>query len=219
MNKKKMSIIIVSFTLITVFIMIFTSYFRKKIDVDEDKTLILNNKINNSTSKKLDVNNNKSSDNVIKDNSHKDKNNNESTDQSSDKNNDDQFLKNANNNIEDKKSNSENSTEQTDESNKYNSYSNYREDIDQNKNETLFKVSKEKIPSELTFSDKMKILSISKSLSPSDLNKLQVDINNNNEKKGVSDAIHLLKTRLDSKDFNNVEDIASKFINLDAVND
>ncbi|OMH20972.1 hypothetical protein AC231_10160 [Clostridium pasteurianum] len=69
----------------------------------------------------------------------------------------------------------------------------------------------------MSISDKVKIFSISKSLSHSDLNRLQNDINNNDEKRGISDAMYLLKAKLDNKDFNVVKDIASKFINLDSI--
>ena len=216
MNKKKISILIVIITLVTVFIMFFSWSFSKGIDNEDDKTLILNSENNSKLKKDLNPNNYKNiknddsqqntnnSKNAIKDNNRNEQNNNKQVSESLNYQNESKL----NNSIDKSNINIENSSS-------YNV-----EDVNKTedkRNTSLFKVSKEKIASELSFSDKIKILSISKNLSPSDLNKLQDDINNNDEKKGVSDAIQLLKTRLDNNDFNNIKDIASRYINLDSI--
>lgn len=82
----------------------------------------------------------------------------------------------------------------------------------------VFKVSKDQIMDKISFTDKAKILSISKSLSPEDFNKLQEDISDDDEKKGLLNAMELLKKRLNNDDFNKMKNIASKFINLDSLN-
>lgn len=219
MNRNKMSIIIVSLTIITVFIMALTSHFRKSVDTDDYKTLILNNEIHSVPTKGLDLGNNKNTNNVINNNLNSNIHNKEDENIKGPINkNSKQFSIDLSNNMEGK----ENSPiEKINDSDTYESYSDNKKNINQDNynSEAVFKVSKEKIPSELSISDKIKILSISKNLSPGDLNKIQDDINSNDEKEGISDAIHILKTRLDSKDFNNIKDIASKFINFDSIND
>lgn len=91
-------------------------------------------------------------------------------------------------------------------------------DVDSENNKPIFKISKDKIIDKLSFTDKAKILLISKSLSPTDFGKLQDDLNSQDEKKGMVSAMNLLKMRLDDKDYNKLKSIASKFINLDALN-
>lgn len=89
---------------------------------------------------------------------------------------------------------------------------------DQKNDVPVFKVSKNEIMDKISFADKAKILSISKSLSPEDFNKLQEDISDDDEKKGLLNAMELLKKRLNNDDFNKMKNIASKFINLDSLN-
>lgn len=89
---------------------------------------------------------------------------------------------------------------------------------DQKNDVPVFKVSKNQIMDKISFTDKAKILSISKSLSPEDFNKLQEDISDDDEKKGLLNAMELLKKRLNNDDFNKMKNIASKFINLDSLN-
>lgn len=89
---------------------------------------------------------------------------------------------------------------------------------DQKNDVPVFKVSKNEIMDKISFADKAKILSISKSLSPEDFNKLQEDISDDDEKKGLLNAMELLKKRLNNEDFNKMKNIASKFINLDSLN-
>lgn len=204
MIKKNLNILIISITMITVLIMILIFHFSKGIiESKDEKTLILNDKSNNKNQDYLnnDIIKNDVGEEGIK--------NNENLGALNDSNN------RTIDNEDSKNLESKNKTEDN------NSYMDNKKNIREIQNKdyiSVFKISKEKIPDNLTVSDKIKIFSISKNLSPNDLNKLQNDINNNNEKKGVSDAMYLLKTKLDSKDFNIIKDIASKFIDLDSVN-
>lgn len=221
MDKKKISILIVSITVITVLFMILSSNFSNGLYTEDDKTLILNNKNNSKVKMDLNANNYKNINNGFTQDANNDKKMiksdsiNAQNDKDIDNKQDSEGL-----NYQDE-SKSDNSIDKSNGSKEYDSSSYNTEAVNKTgdkNNMSLFKVSKEKIASELSFSDKVKILSISKNLSPSDLNKLEDDINNDNEKKGISDAIQLLKTRLDNKDFNNIKDIASRFINLDSIN-
>lgn len=217
MNKKKLSIVLTMATVVTVIIMLLIITFNKEMDSEDNKTLILNNS-------KVKKNSNIDTSNNIKNDSPQRSLNN---DKNSIKSGDVKVHNNENTNKQvSKDSDYQNESkagdvdkENVSEENNLSSYSSekgndseYRSDV------SVFKVSKEKIASELTFSDKVKILSISKNLSSSDLSELNYDINNGNEKKGISDAMQLLKRKLNSKDFNNAKNIAARFINLDSIN-
>jgi len=198
--KKNLNIVIISITILTVLSIILIFHFSTGIiDNEDDKTLILNNKSRNNLSEKS-----------IRDNiSDGDVRNNENLNKYDGSNKNITIYNEDSKDLYDKNKTKEN-----------NSYSYNKENSGQIQNKkdiSVFKVSKEKIIDNLSISDKVKIFSISKSLSHSDLNRLQNDINNNDEKRGISDAMYLLKAKLDNKDFNVVKDIASKFINLDSI--
>ncbi|AJA49609.1 hypothetical protein CPAST_c35530 [Clostridium pasteurianum DSM 525 = ATCC 6013] len=200
MIKKNLNIVIISITILTVLSIILIFHFSTGIiDNEDDKTLILNNKSRNNLSEKS-----------IRDNiSDGDVRNNENLNKYDGSNKNITIYNEDSKDLYDKNKTKEN-----------NSYSYNKENSGQIQNKkdiSVFKVSKEKIIDNLSISDKVKIFSISKSLSHSDLNRLQNDINNNDEKRGISDAMYLLKAKLDNKDFNVVKDIASKFINLDSI--
>ncbi|MFT8314536.1 MAG: hypothetical protein ABF633_09890 [Clostridium sp.] len=220
MNKKKLSIVVTMATVVTVIIMLLTFSFSKGMDSDDNKTLILNNtKVKKEPN--IDTSNN------IKNNSlegsvNSDKNSIKSADVkvSNNESSNRQVSSDLNYQNESKAGDvdKENISNISGENN-LSSYSSEKGNEPENRSDvSVFKVSKEKIASELTFSDKVKILSISKNLSSSDLSELNDDINNGNEKKGISDAIQLLKRKLNSKDFNNAKNIAARFINLNSIN-
>ncbi|AGK99082.1 hypothetical protein [Clostridium pasteurianum] len=217
MNKKKLSIVVIMLAMVTVIIMLLTFSFSKGIDTEDNKTLILNNsKVENNPN--IDTSNN-----IKKDSSQERVNSNKNSIKSSnvevpkDEDSNKQVYQDSNYQNESKAGDIE--KENVSRENDLSSYSSEEKNqLDDRSDISVFKVSKEKIASELTFSDKIKILSISKNLSSSDVSELKNDINNGNEKKGISDAMQLLKRKLNNKDFNNVENIASRFINLDSIN-
>lgn len=81
----------------------------------------------------------------------------------------------------------------------------------------VFKVAKGDVLNRLSVSDKATLLLISKSLSKEDYNTIQQDLNSSDDKQGLSNAIRLLKSRLNSNDFNKIKEIAAKIINLNAL--
>lgn len=86
------------------------------------------------------------------------------------------------------------------------------------KNDTqVFKVAKEEIKDKLTLSDKQKILSVARKLSPSDYEKINKYINNEDGDQGVIDAVRLLRDRLSDKDYEKIKEVAGKFLNLEVV--
>lgn len=81
----------------------------------------------------------------------------------------------------------------------------------------VFKVAKGDALNRLSVSDKATLLLISKGLSREDYDTIQQDLNSSDDKQGLSNAIRLLKSRLNSNDFNKIKEIAAKIINLNAL--
>lgn len=81
----------------------------------------------------------------------------------------------------------------------------------------VFKVSREEIKDKLTLSDKQKILSVARKLSPSDYEKINQYINNEDGNQGVIDAVKLLRDRLSDKDYEKIKEVAGKFLNMEVV--
>lgn len=207
MNKKTLSIVIIAMTIITICIMILMYNVQRNFINTEDKTLILNSKEGNSYSDNSTKAPLKESIEGIE----SDRNN--SLNRTDDKGNSENYNNNLSKSVkeQDKKDDSYINENKTIDNGK----KSYK--IENKDNVQVFKVSKENMLSQLSVSDKLKIFSISKNLSSGDLNRLQDDMNNKDERKGVSDAMQLLKLRLDNKDFNSARDIASKFINLERI--
>lgn len=81
----------------------------------------------------------------------------------------------------------------------------------------VFKVSREEIKDKLTLLDKQKILSVARKLSPSDYEKINQYINNEDGDQGVIDAVKLLRDRLSDKDYEKIKEVAGKFLNMEVV--
>jgi hypothetical protein len=216
MNKKIMSIAAIITTVVTVATMIYNS--NSYTTREEDYSGIKNSRniVDTHVNKKQNdiVEKNKSSDakNGVQKNLDDDKNQSSIEENNTNESLTDQNSQQDNNTVEDNSTVEGNNTvEESDSSQNDNKE-------DEKSNVPVFKVSKNEIMDKLSFIDKAKILAISKSLSPGDFNKLQEDINDNDEKKGMTNAAQLLKTRLSEDDFDNMKNIASKFINLDALN-
>lgn len=94
--------------------------------------------------------------------------------------------------------------------NKSNTNSNNEKDV------SVFKVSKSKIKDDLTIADKEKLLSIGSKLSAVDYEKINEYLKNGNEE-DIKNTIKLLKERLSDKDYKKVQQVAEKFINMDLV--
>lgn len=94
--------------------------------------------------------------------------------------------------------------------NKNNTNSNNEKDV------SVFKVSKSEIKDDLTIADKEKLLSIGSKLSAVDYEKINEYLKNGN-KEDIKNTIKLLKERLSDKDYKKVQQVAEKFINMDLV--
>ncbi|WP_026882118.1 hypothetical protein [Clostridium akagii] len=211
MNKKIMSMAAITMTMITVCIMLYNYKYCNYNRQLGYSTIKDNKAINKNSSdggnKNIVPNGTSSLDNTVKNgNNNLENTAKNSTDNSENKSNTNSATQNQNGN-----STIENQQNKTDniKNNEVNSEKN---------NKPIFKISKDKIMDKLSFTDKAKILSISRSLSPTDFSKLQNDVNSDDEKKGIVSAMTLLRRRLDDEDYGKLKNIASKFINLDALN-
>jgi hypothetical protein len=204
MNKKIMSIAAIITTVVTVATMIYNS--NSYTTTEEDYSGIKNSK------NIVDTHVNKNQNDIVEKNKNSDAKNGVEKNLDDVKNQSSIEENNTNESLIDQNSQEDNNTvEESDSSENDNKE-------DEKNSVPVFKVSKNEIMDKLSFIDKAKILAISKSLSPGDFNKLQEDINDNDEKEGMTNAVQLLKTRLSEDDFDNMKNIASKFINLDALN-
>jgi len=80
----------------------------------------------------------------------------------------------------------------------------------------VFKVSQNDIINTLSFSDKIKIFMIAAKLSAIDYAKSKTFIQMG-DVKGVINVMKLLKEKLSMKDYDNVKEVAGKFLNMDMV--
>ncbi|MDD3223412.1 MAG: hypothetical protein PHX70_01710 [Clostridium sp.] len=214
MSKKIMSLIAIVITLITVFIMIYNSQnelnqnYNEK-DINEYSVTKKQSNINAKSNKKNEtsknINTNNIQNNITNNSNEQEKNNNNSNSNINNTNN----TNNSNGTTDDAANNKVGIITENNSSSKGSG--------DNEDSVKVFKVSKKDIINELSFSDKLKLMSISKTLSPDDFNSLQDDISSSNERKGVSKAMSLLKRRLDESDFSKIKFIASKYINLKAI--
>ena len=76
----------------------------------------------------------------------------------------------------------------------------------------VFKVSKDNIPKQLTVAEKTKLLYILRKLSSIDYAKINESLNKSNELEGAKEALNLLKLRLNGRDYKEIKDILSRFV-------
>lgn len=214
MSKKILSLIVILCTTICVGIMIYSS----KVDINENsvkgKVEVMNE------SKKSDTGNSKKQNTKSEDK----RNLNEESSKKSIAITD-SYKKNKMEAIEDKinQDKKELFTEDNSANNKESQI--IESKADDNKNDTssnnekdvsVFKVSKSKIKDDLTIGDKEKLLSIGSKLSAVDYEKVNEYLKNGSED-DIKNTIKLLKERLSDKDYKKVQQVAEKFINMDLV--
>jgi len=83
----------------------------------------------------------------------------------------------------------------------------------------VFKVESGKILKSLSLSEKTKLLLLRKKISPVDYAQINNYLLDENKTRGIINTFTLLKARLSDEDYNEVKDIASKYINVDYIED
>lgn len=81
----------------------------------------------------------------------------------------------------------------------------------------IFNVNKNEIFESLSLKDKTKLLSVAKKISTVDGEKIKNSIKNEDEFRGVSEAFKIIKLRLTKKDYNEVKEILSPYINIELL--
>lgn len=81
----------------------------------------------------------------------------------------------------------------------------------------VFKVESSKILENLSLSEKTKLLLLRRKISPVDYAKINNYLLDKNSTRGIIKTFSLLKERLSDEDYNEVKDIASKYINVDYI--
>lgn len=81
----------------------------------------------------------------------------------------------------------------------------------------VFKVDKHSIPKKIANGDKFKLIAIAKNLSLTDYGILLEHIKRSDELDAAIDILKLLKDRLDSKEYSEMKDILSPYINIELI--
>lgn len=89
--------------------------------------------------------------------------------------------------------------------------------ISNKKDIPVFKVATYEIKNNLTMSDKRKLLKVATKLNIKDYTKIKDFLYADNQKEGILNAIYLLEERLDEEDYQNVREIADRFVDMDKV--
>lgn len=203
MNKKILSIIVILITAISVFIMLKP----EKDPYEEDKTYRDSTQVNNDSK---NINTNNKPDTVeYKDKKDKveDKDKKKDHDLTQYKTNDNNK---TNSNAIRKTNRVQKDITEGEKDTKYSEDNKY--DYKEN-SQPVFKVQKEKIPEQLTLSERFKILSIANKLSSIDYGKINDYLSKENDEDAMRETVKLLKLRLDKKDYEEVKKIMNRFIN------
>ncbi|NLP27771.1 MAG: hypothetical protein GX370_03210 [Clostridia bacterium] len=83
----------------------------------------------------------------------------------------------------------------------------------------VFKVQSSEIIDKLTISEKTKLLALRQKISPVDYAKINNYLLDENSTRGIIKTFALLKARLSQEDYDKIKDIASKYIDVDCVED
>ncbi|WP_055669407.1 hypothetical protein [Desnuesiella massiliensis] len=193
MNKKILSGVIILITIISVFIMLFYNNDISKENKKEDEGKIeVRKELNSQKLNNLNTQNNEDVKKPLEDKS---------------------IVKNKQEQKEGKDTKDNKKEVPTNEPNKNDNSVNVRDE-----SALVFKVSKDNIPKQLTFIEKTKLLSILRKLSSIDYAKINESLSKSNELEAAKEALNLLKLRLNSRDYKEIKDILSRFIdNIDIL--
>lgn len=193
MNKKILSGVIILITIISVFIMLFynNDISKENKKVDEGK-IEVRKELNSQKHNNLNAQNNEEVKKPLQDKS---------------------IVKNKQEQKEVKDTKDNKNEVPTNEPNKNDNNVNVKDE-----SALVFKVSKDNIPKQLTFIEKTKLLSILRKLSSIDYAKINESLSKSNELEAAKEALNLLKLRLNSRDYKEIKDILSRFIdNIDIL--
>lgn len=221
MNKKKCSVLVIITTIITVIVILAYNNIEYDLSIKSIKTEVRANPINSqkvNTVKNKDLNKDNTD---IKNGVDRTKNKISDSEQnktvSTVQNQISSNVQKQTNNEENNKSKLNDSSNTSNSS--YNGIvsENTNDDLKNEETSSVFKIQSDKIQGELTLADKEKILAIANKLSPVDYVKIKNYLESSDAGKGMMDTMKLLKERLTESDYQRIRGVASKFLNMNVI--
>ena len=210
MNKGFLSFLVLFFTTVTMGAMMYfvnLNYEQVKFQVDS---------IKNERNEILEINEEKSEQKTIE-------NNKEDLREDKDEENISENNHKKNNNLDEYRLKEEKELESKTKENVKNIKENekYKEKVEMGKSseerKEVFKVDKYSIPKKINKADKFKLISIAKNLSLTDYGVLLEHIKRNDELDAAIDIFKILKDKLEYKEYKEMKDILSPYINIELI--
>lgn len=210
MNKGFLSFLVLFFTTVTMGAMMYfvnLNYEQVKFQVDSTK---------NERNEILEINEEKSEQKTIE-------NNKEDLREDKDEENISENNNKKNNNLDEYRLKEEKELESKTKENVKNIKENekYKEKVAEEKSskesKEVFKVDKYSIPKKINKADKFKLMSIAKNLSLTDYGVLLEHIKRNDELDAAIDIFKILKDKLEEKEYKEMKDILSPYINIELI--
>ncbi len=210
MNKGFLSFLVLFFTTVTMGAMMYfvnLNYEQVKFQVDSTK---------NERNEILEINEEKSEQKTIE-------NNKEDLREDKDEENISENNHKKNNNLDEYRLKEEKELESKTKENVKNIKENekYKEKVEMGKSseerKEVFKVDKYSIPKKINKADKFKLMSIAKNLSLTDYGVLLEHIKRNDELDAAIDIFKILKDKLEYKEYKEMKDILSPYINIELI--
>ncbi|GAA0065282.1 hypothetical protein UT300017_18520 [Clostridium sp. CTA-17] len=210
MNKGFLSFLVLFFTTVTMGAMMYfvnLNYEQVKFQVDSTK---------NERNEILEINEEKSEQKTIE-------NNKEDLREDKDEENISENNHKKNNNLDEYRLKEEKELESKTKENVKNIKENekYKEKVEMGKSseerKEVFKVDKYSIPKKINKADKFKLISIAKNLSLTDYGVLLEHIKRNDELDAAIDIFKILKDKLEYKEYKEMKDILSPYINIELI--
>lgn len=206
MNKGFLSFLVLFFTTVIMGVMMYfvnLNYEEVKFQVDSAK---------NEKNEILDINEEKNEQKIIENNKEDLKEENISENNNQKSNNLDGYQLKEEKGLEDK-------TKENDKNIKKNE--NYKEKVAVGKSskesKEVFKVDKYSIPNKINKADKLKLMAIAKNLSLTDYGVLLEHIKRSDELDAAIDIFKILKDKLEDKEYREMKDILSPYINIELI--
>ena len=210
MNKGFLSFLVLFFTTVIMGVMMYfvnLNYEEVKFQVDSAK---------NEKNEILDINEEKNEQKIIE-------NNKEDLREDKDEENISENNHKKNNNLDEYRLKEEKELESKTKENVKNIKENekYKEKVEMGKSseerKEVFKVDKYSIPKKINKADKFKLISIAKNLSLTDYGVLLEHIKRNDELDAAIDIFKILKDKLEEKEYKEMKDILSPYINIELI--
>lgn len=133
------------------------------------------------------------------------------------KNVDGNKVENKKTNIDENKDNSSTNTDNQTTNNTSDNKNDINKSIVAEESKSVFKVDKNTIMDKINFQDKLRLMNITRKLSIIDYGTINKNLKGQDEYNCARDIFRILKSRLSSKDYNEVKEILKPYIDVDAI--